>query len=117
MSPATSPRKVLSRRPGDERGVSHEPSRHLRYVPGPGKRRLAAVALLSVIVWLPAVLQPPAVQAAACTAWSSTTTPPSTIRVLRSATGKVAAVDFESYVQVVGCSWGGPAQPPRAARG
>jgi len=64
-------------------------------------RRLAAVALLSAIVWLPAVLRPPAVQAAACTGWSSTTTPPPTIRVLRSATGKVAAVDFESYVKVV----------------
>ena len=101
MSPAISCHKVIFRQAGNERWVSHEPGRQRRCAYGPGKRRLAAVALLSVIVWLPAALRPPAVLAAACTGWSSTTTPPSTIRVLRSATGKVATVDFESYVKVV----------------
>jgi hypothetical protein len=64
-------------------------------------RRLAAAALLAATVWLPTVLMPPVVQAAVCTGWSSTATPPPTIRVLRSATGVVQAVDFETYVKVV----------------
>ena len=64
-------------------------------------RRLATAALLAATVWLPTVLMPPVVQAAVCTGWSSTTTPPVTIRVLRSATGVVQAVGFETYVKVV----------------
>jgi hypothetical protein len=64
-------------------------------------RRLATAALLAATVWLPTVLMPPVVQAAVCTGWSSTTTPPATIRVLRSATGVVQAVGFETYVKVV----------------
>jgi hypothetical protein len=41
------------------------------------------------------------VQAAACTGWSSTTTPPPTIRILRTGTGVVETVDFKTYVKVV----------------
>ena len=52
-------------------------------------------------MWLPTVSTPPVVQAAACTGWSSTTAPPPTIRVLRSATGVVETVDFKTYVKVV----------------
>jgi hypothetical protein len=64
-------------------------------------RRLATAALLAATIWLPTVLMPPVVQAAVCTGWSSTTAPPPAIRVLRSATGVVQAVDFETYVKVV----------------
>jgi len=64
-------------------------------------RRLATAALLAAIFWLPTVSRPPIVQAAVCTGWSSTTAPPPTIRVLRSATGVVETVDFETYVKVV----------------
>jgi hypothetical protein len=63
--------------------------------------RLAAAALLAATIWLPTVVRPPVVQAAVCTGWSSTTAPPPTIRVLRSATGVVQTVDFETYVKVV----------------
>src|ERR1035437_1983107 len=67
----------------------------------PGMRRLATAALLAATVWLPTVLMPPVVQGAVCTGWSSTTAPPPAIRVLRSATGVVQSVDFETYVKVV----------------
>jgi hypothetical protein len=52
-------------------------------------------------MWLPTVAHPSAVQAAACTAWSSTTTPPAAIRVLRTGTGAVEVVDFKTYLKVV----------------
>ena len=64
-------------------------------------RRFAAALLLAVFVWLPTVANPSPVRAAACTGWSSTTTPPPTIRVLRSGTGAVEVVDFKTYVKVV----------------
>ena len=67
----------------------------------PVLRPLAAACLLAAAVWVPAVSRPPAVQAAVCTGWSSTTTPPPIIRVLRTGTGIVQTVDFESYVKVV----------------
>ena len=50
---------------------------------------------------MPAVASPPVAQAAVCTGWSSATTPPPTIRVLRTGSGTVATVDFETYVKVV----------------
>src|ERR1035437_176682 len=65
------------------------------------KRRLAAAALLAATIWLPTVASPPAAQAAVCTAWSSTSTPPPTVRVLRVSTGVVDTVDFMTYVKVV----------------
>src|SRR5664280_1914213 len=65
------------------------------------KRRLAAAALLAATIWLPTVATPPVAQAAACTGWSSTSSPPPTIRVLRTGTGAVETVDFKTYVKVV----------------
>jgi hypothetical protein len=65
-------------------------------------RRLAAAALLMALVWLPFAARPPVARAAAvCTGWSSTTAPPSAIRVLRTASGVVQQVDFETYVKTV----------------
>ncbi len=62
---------------------------------------LGAAILLAGFMWLPTMIAPPPAQAAVCTGWSSTSTPPPTIRVLRSATGAVQIVDFETYVKVV----------------
>jgi hypothetical protein len=63
---------------------------------------LAAVLALSTLMGLPTVTPPPVAQAASvCTGWTSTRVPPSTIRVLRTATGQVQVVDFDTYVQVV----------------
>lgn len=69
------------------------------------RRRLAAIVVLSVLVWLPTVT-PPQVAAAAsvCTGWTSTRVPPSTIRVLRTSgpsSGHVQAANFKKYVQIV----------------
>src|SRR5450759_980406 len=91
------PREASGRSAGDHRDLTPAPRPAYR----PGMRRLATAALLAATVWLPTVLMPPVVQAAVCTGWSSTTTPPATIRVLRSATGVVQAVGFETYVKVV----------------
>jgi preprotein translocase subunit SecG len=88
MSPATSLRSLgsaIPRRPAHRRVG----------------RRLAAASLLAAFIWLPTVSSPPVVQAATCTGWSSTTTPPPTIRVLRTGTGVVETVDFKTYVKVV----------------
>ena len=63
-------------------------------------RRLAAAILLAAAAWLPTVSSPPVVHAAVCTGWSSETTPPPTIRVLRTS-GVVQTVDFKTYVKVV----------------
>jgi hypothetical protein len=69
------------------------------------RRRLAAVMVLTTLIWLPTVNMPPVAQAASkCTGWTSTRVPPTTIRVLRttgSASGKVQTVDFKRYVEVV----------------
>ena len=69
------------------------------------RRRLAAVLVLTSLIWLPPVIPPPVAQAASkCTGWTSTRVPPATIRVLRtsgSASGKVQVVDFKKYVEVV----------------
>jgi hypothetical protein len=63
---------------------------------------LAAVLALTTLMGLPTVTPPPVAQAASvCTGWTSTRVPPSTIRVLRTATGQVQVVDFKTYVQVV----------------
>ena len=64
-------------------------------------RRLAAAVLLAAGILMPAVASPPVAQAAVCTGWSSTTTPPTMICVLRTGPGTVATVDFETYVKVV----------------
>jgi hypothetical protein len=68
-------------------------------------RRLAAILVLTAMVWLPAVPTAPVARAAStCTGWSSTRIPPSSIRVYRTSgpsAGTVQAVDFKSYVGVV----------------
>jgi serine protease inhibitor ecotin len=64
-------------------------------------RRLAAAVFLLALVWLPTIASPPAARAAVCTGWTSASTPPATIRVLRTATGAVETVDFKTYVKVV----------------
>jgi hypothetical protein len=74
---------------------------------------LAAVLALTTLMGLPTVTPPPVAQAASvCTGWTSTRVPPSTIRVLRTATGQVQVVDFMTYVQVVmRAEWGTGWQP------
>lgn len=67
----------------------------------PGIRAIAMSALISATLWVPIVVAPPVVAAATCTGWTNTATPPPTIRVLRTATGKVQTVDFKTYVKVV----------------
>jgi hypothetical protein len=65
------------------------------------RRRLLAVLTLTVLIGLPTALSPQPAAAASCTGWTSTRVPPSTIRVLRTGTGKVQTVDFKTYVKVV----------------
>jgi hypothetical protein len=64
-------------------------------------RQFVVAALLAAGIWVPNAVTPPVAQAAVCTGWSSTTTPPTSIRVLRTATGVVQPVDFETYVKAV----------------
>jgi hypothetical protein len=65
-------------------------------------RHIASVVLLTATFWLPATMSPASVQAvSSCTGWSDNTTPPSTIRVLRTSSGVVQTVDFQTYVKVV----------------
>ena len=64
-------------------------------------RRMAAVGLLATAVWLPTVVVPEVAAGTACTSWSSSTTPPPTIRVLRTGTGLVETVDFRVYTKIV----------------
>lgn len=70
------------------------------------RKRLAAVLVLSALIWLPTISTAPPVVAggAVCTGWTSTRIPPSTIRVYRTfgpAAGTVQTVDFRTYVKVV----------------
>lgn len=68
---------------------------------------MAPIAITS-----PAIVEPAA--AGSCTGWKSTTSPPKTIRVYRSAKGKVEVVDFRRYVEVVtAIEW--PSYIPKAA--
>jgi len=66
-----------------------------------GLRFLAASALMSVYLWAPAAGGSIVASASSCTNWTSNTTPPPTIRVLRVATGVVQTVDLEAYTEVV----------------
>ena len=68
--------------------------------------RFVAAVLLAASFCVPTAVNPPVAHAAVlpaavCTGWSSTTTPPPTIRVLRTGTGVVETVDFQTYVNVV----------------
>ena len=81
--------------------------------------RLAAAVLFASMAWLPTVSSPPVVHAAVCTGWSSTTTPPPTIRVLRTsgpASGYIQTVDFKTYVKVVMPAEWPPAWLPEVLR-
>ncbi len=65
------------------------------------KRRVLAALALALLFAFPVASTPPTAHAASCTGWPSTRVPPASIRVLRTATGKVQVVDFKTYVQVV----------------
>ena len=59
---------------------------------------IGAIFALSVLA-IPQVTSPePAAAGSSCTAWASLSTPPRTIRVLRTRTGRVETVDFRTYV-------------------
>ena len=75
-----------------------------------------AAVLLAAFMWLPTVATPPPAQGAVCTGWSSTSTPPPAIRVLRKATGVVQTVDFETYVKVVMAAEWPPTWPIESLR-
>jgi hypothetical protein len=69
------------------------------------RRRLAAILVLTAMIWLPAVSTAPVAHAASvCTGWTSTRIPPNSIRVYRTSgpnAGTVQTVDFPTYVEVV----------------
>jgi hypothetical protein len=67
----------------------------------PRRHRLiaAVAALLTLAPALPGMA--PGVAAASCSGWSSSTTPPPTIRVFRHASGNVETVDFRNYAKNV----------------
>ncbi|MGC8634451.1 MAG: SpoIID/LytB domain-containing protein [Candidatus Limnocylindrales bacterium] len=78
-------------------------------VPGP----LAAAGLLG------ALGPSPVLAAAQCTGWTSDTTPPAAIRVLRTAgpaAGTVQVVPFQQYVDVVMAAEWGPGDPAEALK-
>ena len=64
-------------------------------------RVLAGTLALSLVLAIPAVLQPPAAEAACGTEWTSKKEPPPTILVLRTGSGNVAEVNFKRYVAEV----------------
>ncbi|HET6819233.1 MAG TPA: SpoIID/LytB domain-containing protein [Candidatus Limnocylindria bacterium] len=59
----------------------------------------ALAALLTLVSAMPGVA--PSVAAASCSGWTSSSTPPPTIRVYRHATGAVEVVDFRTYAKNV----------------
>ena len=62
---------------------------------------LGAVFALSVLA-IPQVVSPePVAAGSSCTGWTSITTPPRTIKVLRTRTGAIEKVDFRKYVAKV----------------
>jgi stage II sporulation SpoD-like protein/VCBS repeat protein len=80
------------------------------------KRRLTAGAGALALAWL-AIFVPPtdsAQPAGSCTGWQSTTRPPPSIRVYRTATQHTVTVNFKRYVRVVMAGEWGPTHP-RAA--
>jgi hypothetical protein len=64
-------------------------------------RSLAAATLLAAFLFIPAAASPHVAAATSCTNWTSNTTPPPTVRVLRVGTGVVQTVDLTSYTKVV----------------
>ncbi len=70
-------------------------------------RSLGLVIGLGLLFPVAAAIPQPAMAANSCTGWGSTTTPPTSIRVLRTSSGAVQEVDFRRYVLVVmGKEWG-----------
>ena len=66
------------------------------------RRTLAASLVAAVAMFgsgLPGLVHPAA--ASSCSGWTSETTPPSTIRLYRAATGVVETVDFRVYAKNV----------------
>jgi len=64
--------------------------------------RLGLIALFAVAIWAPSLPSPATVEAAsACTGWSSSVTPPTTIKVMRVSRNTVETVDFRTYVRTV----------------
>ena len=81
-------------------------------------RRLAmgGIAAVLAVSSLVTPIVPPAVAAAgdSCTGWESRRTPPQTIRVLMTHSGRVLQVPFRSYVARVMASGEWPSRLPRA---
>ena len=84
------------------------------------RNRLAAVAALLTLLWLPYAASPAPVRAASvCTSWDNARIPPSTIRVLRTrgpSDGHVVTVDFKDYVKTVLSAEWPPSYPTQALR-
>ena len=82
------------------------------------RRRLAAILVLTAMLWLPAVSTAPIVNAgSSCTGWGSTRIPPTSIRVYRTTgphAGTVQTVDFKTYVEVVLAAEWPPSWPTAA---
>jgi hypothetical protein len=79
-------------------------------MPHPARRsglRVIALALLIVpAVSLQEIAAPPPAMAATCMTWTSTALPPVVIRVLRTGSGAIDTVDFETYVEkVMAAEW------------
>src|SRR6266550_3458131 len=82
------------------------------------RRLLAGVGALTLALLATFVPDIDGVHAATahCTGWSSTTRPPSTIRVYRSGLHRTVAVDFTQYVRVVVANEWGPTHPRASLR-
>ena len=82
------------------------------------RRLLAGVGALTLALLATFVPDIDGVHAATahCTGWSSTTRPPSTIRVYRSGLHRTVAVDFRQYVRVVVANEWGPTHPRASLR-
>jgi hypothetical protein len=89
-------------------------------IPGSGMPGVAGPAGLPAAGGLLEALGPaPVLAAAQCTGWTSTTVPPTAIRVLRTtgpAAGTVQVVPFQQYVNVVMAAEWGPSDPSEALK-
>src|SRR5437899_1086570 len=76
---------------------------------------VSAVALALLATFVPDI---DGVHAATahCTGWTSTTRPPTTIRVYRTGLHRTVSVNFRQYVRVVVASEWGPTHPPASLR-
>jgi hypothetical protein len=84
-----------------------------------GRVAPAAAAILASLIALPIAAPAPVFAGAGprhCTAWTSTTQPPTTVKVYRVSEGKVDTVDFKDYVmRVVSREWNVPSGALRRA--